>query len=349
MASPLSPSATVSRRHTDWIEDDEEGDLATTAQAVATLRRPDACRPGDQTHDQTNLGSAHPLLLKAASLCRLKGLAPECYRSASGLVGVGFEEVVALGRGDHRVLFSAEACNCIIIAARAADGARVMAHKRLDIVGSIDAFVHNLIGAISLLPQWTTSSGTTCGQNAELSTTEYVVVGGHDDTRELVGELVETIDKLSGQRWKLTHRQLFGREVTRSLAMTSLQSDSVCGKQEGRCGPLWLYEVDFSALPRPTQRCFRLAVLLAADGISAEERDGVTASLKQERDRIAELDLTRTRTADAAGAACDAAAATTVDGIERKKRASGSARLVQPSLLADETTPRDATADHYLH
>jgi hypothetical protein len=282
MASPLSPSATLSRRHTDWIEDDEDGDLSTTAQAVATLRRPDACRPGDQTHDQTNLGSAHPLLLKAASLGKLEGLAPECYRSASGLVDVGFEEVVALGRGDHRVLFSAEACNCIIIAARAADGARVMAHKRLDIVGSIDAFVHNLIGAISLLPQW-----TTCGRNAELSTIEYVVVGGHDDTRELVGVLVETIDKLSGQRWKLTHRQLFGREVTRSLAMTPLQSDSVCCEQEGRCGPLGLYEVDFSALPRPTQRCFRLAALLAADGISGEERDAVTASLKQERDRIA--------------------------------------------------------------
>ena len=120
-------------------------------------------------------GAAHPILLAATPLQPLPAL-PRALYSAAALAGVAFEQVVTAPPGDPAVLFSAEACDCVIVAVRCSDGTRIMAHKQLD-RGPIGDFVDTLLKAH--------------GRGA-LQTAEYALVGGHDDTRERVNALVGT-------------------------------------------------------------------------------------------------------------------------------------------------------------
>jgi hypothetical protein len=151
-----------------------------------------------QEHGGRSAGSGPTNLARQLRLSAL----PETHYTAGGLVGVSFEQTVVVPPEDQRVLFSAEACDCVILAVRVGDGTRLMAHKQLD-RGPIGAFVTSLLSCVP----------------SQLQHAEFVIVGGHDDTLDHVNMLISTISLMTRQHWKLTHQQLFGCGVTRSLAM----------------------------------------------------------------------------------------------------------------------------------
>lgn len=248
--------------------------IADAKPGPAKRRRVDA-EPIGQTEDTSATGAAGIAVpddanatgiiarrIAAKALHALPAL-PQAQYSVAALVGVAFEQVVAVPPDNPAVLFSAEACDCVIVAVRSSDGTRIMAHKQLD-RGPIEAFVGILIAA-----------------QGRLQPAEYALVGGHDDTREHVDALVGTIDRATQRQWKLTHCQLFGRAVTRSLAMTAaLPSDGDTGDAAAANGH-GFHAIDFAAVPQQTRCRFRLGALLSVETLSRAERDAVEADLRQ--------------------------------------------------------------------
>ena len=203
--------------------------------------------------DRPNSRAAHPLLHAAASIQHLAVL-PRQLCSLGLLCSVPFEHIVTLGPDDVRTLFSIEACDCIVIAARTLDNTRLMAHKQLD-RGSLTSFVKSLVQSLS-----------------SSTLTNYILVGGHDDTRQLVSALVQQIDSLSEHRWTLTHRQLFGSgQLERTLAMTAA---STAGNNGG------FYEIDFEMIPQTVQLNFQLHSVLSTQTLSPQDRLIITNQLQ---------------------------------------------------------------------
>jgi len=211
----------------------------------------------------------HPLLSAARPIERLRSLPPALY-TTDRLVGAPFEQIVVAPSSDaHRVLFTADVCDCVCVGIHTNDGTRILAHKQLD-RGSVASFVRRLLQCV---PK----------DSFKLSskhTAKYVLVGGHDDTRHLVNSLVATIDALTQHRWSVTRRQLFGVGCTRSLAMVGVDYPEDDDADSG------LYNIDFERVPLRQQRIFSLESMLSIRDLSIRQRNSLMGDLRREREEV---------------------------------------------------------------
>jgi len=218
----------------------------------------------------------HQLLLSAHSIDQLQPLSPALY-TTDKLVGVPFEQIiVASPSEDHLVLYSVEVCDCVCVGIRTNNGTRILAHKQLD-RDSVESFVRCLLQCVPV------DSFALSSQHAA----EYVLVGGHDDTRQLVNTLVTVIDALTHHRWRLTHRQLFGVRCTRTLAMVADRRRCGRGDVEVEVEEVennGFYKINFEMVPSALQRIFSLESMLSIKNLSEQQRKSLIDDLQRERE-----------------------------------------------------------------
>ena len=215
----------------------------------------------------------HQLLLSAHSIDQLQPLPPALY-TTDNLVGVPFEQIIVDSPSeDHLVLYSVEVCDCVCVGIRTNNGTRILAHKQLD-RDSVESFVRCLLQCVPA------DSFALSSQHAA----EYVLVGGHDDTRQLVNTLVTVIDALTHHRWRLTHRQLFGVRCTRTLAMVADRRRCGRGDVEVEVENNGFYKINFEMVPSALQRIFSLESMLSIKNLSEQQRKSLINDLQRERD-----------------------------------------------------------------
>ena len=216
----------------------------------------------------------HQLLLSAHSIDQLQPLPPALY-TTDNLVGVPFEQIIVDSPSeDHLVLYSVEVCDCVCVGIRTNNGTRILAHKQLD-RDSVESFVRCLLQCVPA------DSFALSSQHAA----EYVLVGGHDDTRQLVNTLVTVIDALTHHRWRLTHRQLFGVRCTRTLAMVADRRRCGRGDVEVEVENNGFYKINFEMVPSALQRIFSLESMLSIKNLSGQQRKSLIDDLQRERER----------------------------------------------------------------